>query len=149
MSISPADAIKLLQPVTRNGTRVFVRSSDNQELMDAFDSWQASCNWKPANSESRKYPKLNWSGPKYSNNWETFEQCAYVEDGNPQISCILCLNLMQHPAINGNKSMNEHVEGASHRKKVAAYKRAMDVPEGNSIMDLLAKQGRTGTKVPK
>ena len=146
MSLSAVDAVKLLVPTTRNGTHVYIRSPVDRQLMDAFDIWHVSCNWKPEKENNRKYGKLNWDSTKYSQSWEMFEQCAFVKDGYPQISCIVCLNLMQHPSINGNKTMNDHVEGAVHKKNIAKLKLKHKAPDGN-IVDLLAKQGIRGTKV--
>jgi hypothetical protein len=102
LDLSIHEAIELLEPVLRGGitrTRVYVRSADDITLQNAFDVWHASTEWKPpaADTASKRFAGVNWRGSKHTEYWAYFEQCAHVVDGNPQVSCLLCANLLQHP----------------------------------------------------
>jgi hypothetical protein len=149
--LSIGEAIELLKPVLRGGitrTRVYVRSADDITLQNAFDVWHASTEWKPpvADGASKRFKGVTWKGSKHAEYWAHFEQCAYVVDGNPQVSCLLCSNLLQHPAVNGNKSMKHHANSSAHLNAVARL-RSSSKDSDASISRLLAMQGKAGIEV--
>lgn len=99
---------------------------------DGFINW-----WKTTPSAARfekrgKY--MQWGGSKRSHGWQHFIEVARFEDGTPQVRCIHCNILINHPGTgNGTKTMNAHPQSQQ-----CGYK-GIPGSKNTSIKDFISK----------
>src|SRR5215216_2502581 len=87
----------------------YIRHPTDRVAQIVFDTW-----WKEMKMTTKK--AINWSGRKTSPAWRFYKQCAIAENGRPHIICIVCLQLIAHPAENGTTAMTKHLDCREHVK---------------------------------
>jgi hypothetical protein len=79
---------------------------------------------------------MNWGNMEYRSSpfWEHFQEGASSR-GVPQIRCVWCMQIIQHPIKNGNSGMKDHYES---KKCITQRRKKVQDP---AIVDALRKQG--------
>lgn len=82
--------------------------SEFLQKKDDFLQW-----WRTTPSAAqfeKKGKTMQWGGSKYSAGWQHFIEVACIDDGTPQVYCIHCTLLVNHPAAcrNGTKTIKLH-----------------------------------------
>jgi hypothetical protein len=80
---------------------VFIFHLNNLTLEIIFDVWWVSIN------EGSKRP-IGWNDSTHAPSWRFTFHCRFEETGIPGIICIVCHQVLCHPAEYGTSSMRKH-----------------------------------------
>lgn len=124
---------------------VYIRDPTDKTLQTIFDTW-----WTEKKATTKK--PITWNGRKSASAWRFYKQCATVEEGRPFIVCIVCHQLIVHPAETGTSAMAKHLLRKEHVNKLNELTE-MERDELSSTavdeqaLDVLKKKGSLGVVV--
>jgi hypothetical protein len=82
-----------------------------KDLQMVFDAW-----WNELEVVTKK--PITWKGQKTAKAWQFYKQCALSENDIPSIICIVCHQLLNHPAMTGTSAMSKHLNPREHIGKL-------------------------------
>jgi len=108
MSDSESLNTSLLQvKISSKNQRVFIRDLSDLTLQIIFDAWWESM------SEGSKRPFI-WDNSRDAPSWRFYLHCRIEETGSPGMICIVCPQVLRHPAEHGTSSMGKHLLAKAH-----------------------------------
>jgi len=97
--------------ISSKDERVIIRNLSDLTLQIIFDAWWASMN------VGSKRP-IAWNASRHAPSWRFYSHCGIEETGSPGIICIVCHQVLRHPAEHGTSSMGKHLLAEAHIAKL-------------------------------
>jgi len=124
---------------------VFIRDLSDLTLQIIFDAWWASMN------VGLKRP-IAWKNSRHAPSWRFYLHCGIEETGSPGIICIVCHQVLRHPAEHGTSSMGKHLLAKAHIAKLYELTKSEVTELTSSTVDetalaILKRQGSHGITI--